>query len=202
MYEAGSKSVNNQTEPSTINTDQLYEAGTCLRQDREELCTQLAVLMRQLQISNTASKDLTQQVQVLGSENNRMKEELAFFQHLMSGKAELDNDLSIYRFSLKRTSTAEIYRYTITLVQSGQRPTDFSGYLKFIVNLKQNGKIKNIPLTNKSSEKGFPVNFRFFHKIDENFRIPADAHVESLQVQVYENDATKAILTQTIEPSS
>jgi uncharacterized protein DUF6776 len=201
MYEAGSKSVVPQDEIAQEKLAQIFDSGTCLQADRKELCTQLAGSIRQLQISRTTSEDLTKKVKMLGAENNRLKEELAFFQHLMSGNAKIDNDVSIYRFILKKESTPGLYRYSISLVQGGQRPTDFSGSLKFSVNLKQNNKNKKAPLTNKKTGQGFPVNFKFFHKMEENFKVPPDAIVESFQVQVFEKDADTAILTQTIKPS-
>ena len=111
-----------------------------LPEDRKELCTQLAGLIRQLQITQTTSENLTKKVKILGTENNHLKEELAFFQHLMSGNAKIDHDVSIYSFILKKEPTTEIYRYAISLAQGGQRPTDFSGNLKFSINLKKNNK--------------------------------------------------------------
>ncbi len=201
MYEAGSKSSIPKEKISQEKLDDLFDSETCLPEDRQEICTQLAGLIRQLQISQTTSENLTNKVKKLGTENNRLEEELAFFRHLMSGNAKIDNDVSIYSFHLKKTATAGIYRYSISLAQGGQRPTDFSGSLKFSVKLQHNNQNKTVPLTNKNTGQGFPVNFKFFHKMEENFKIPPDAIVESMHVQVFEKDADTAILTQTIKPS-
>jgi len=202
MYEAGSRSIIPKEEVAQEKLDQLFDSGTCLQEDRKELCAQLAGLIRQLQIKQTTSENLTKKVKILGTENNRLKEELDFFQHLMSGNTKIDNDVSIYRFILKKGSTTGIYRYSISLAQGGQRPIDFSGSLKFSVNLKQNNKNISVPLTNKETkDQDFPVNFKFFHKLEENFKLPPDTIVESLQVQVFEKDANTAILTQSIKPS-
>ncbi|MCH9639089.1 MAG: hypothetical protein K0U40_06310 [Betaproteobacteria bacterium] len=202
MYEAGSRSIIPKDEIAQEKLDQLFDSGTCLPEDRKELCIQLAGLIRQLQIKQTTSEDLTKKVKILGTENNHLKEELAFFQHLMSGNAKIDHDVSIYRFILKPESTTGLYRYSISLAQGGQRPTDFSGTLKFSINLNKNNKNLSVPLTNKETkDQDFPVNFKFFHKIEENFKLPPDTIVESLQVQVFEKDADTPILTQSIKPS-
>lgn len=198
MYEAGSQSTNTQNDRVQEKLEYLYDPGTCRQTKRQKLCTQIGDLMQQLQISNTANKNLAKQVKSLANENDHLKEKLVFFQHVMSGNTK--SSISIYHFSLKETQTPGTYRYTLTLVQGGERPSDFKGNLRFQVTLLQNDRSKTIPLTNKSSTQDFPVTFKFFHRLEEIFKIPPDTTVESLQVQIYENDDNKAILTQTAQP--
>lgn len=201
MYEAGSKSATPRNITPQEKLKQLYDSGTCSVKDRKELCSQLASLIQQLQINMTTSKNLARQVNSLGTENNHLKEELAFFQHLMSDNDKINNDVSIYNFSLKKGPSPGIYSYAISLVQGGRRPTEFSGNLEFLVTLQQNKKSKTVPLANKKNGKNFPIRFKFFHKIEENFGVPSDAVVESIQVQVFKEGNAKAILTQTIKPA-
>lgn len=203
MYNAGSKST------MIINkiffdaeTYLTYDSSTCLKKEKKELCTQTAGLVRQLQMNRSLYEDLAEQVKTLGEENNHLKEELAFFQHLMSDKSDTSPGVSIHRFDLKQGKSPGEYRYTLLLVQGGQHPTDFEGNLKFQVTLRQNKIKKTIPLTSRNATGLFSVNFKFYQRIQESFQVPAGAVVENLQVQVFEKDKTSAKLTQTIEPSS
>ncbi len=202
MYKAGSQSAKFDQALEQKTLEHLYDLDTCSKNKKQALCTQIAGLIRQSQINNTTHQDIVKEVKSLGDENNRMKEELAFFQRLMSGNGEISSGVSIYHFNLRKETLPGKYRYALSLVQGGQRPKDFQGSLKFSVNLVQNGQKKIIPLTHKDISKEFSINFKFYHRIEENFQVPLDTIVESLQVQVFKHDATEAILTQTVKLST
>ncbi len=201
MYEAGSRSAKYHNETQNMELDPLFDSGTCIQKNREDLCTQISRLVRQQKTNSAIHQDLSKQVKFLGDENNHLKEELAFFQHLMSGNAKINKGISIYRFKLIKGQPTGIYRYTLSLVQGGRRPKDFQGTLKFSVKLKQNNQIKMVSLASKSTSKDFSVEFKFYHRMEESFQVPANATVESLQVQVFEKDVANAKLIQTIELS-
>lgn len=203
MYNAGSKSSMVANKIFFDAESYLsYDASTCLKKEKKELCTQTAGLVRQLQMNRGLYEDLAEQVKTLGEENNQLKEELAFFQHLLSDKNDTSPGVSIHRFDLRKGKSAGEYRYTLLLVQGGQQPTDFEGNLKLQVTLRQNKVRKTIPLKSKNASGLFSVNFKFYQRIQESFQVPTGAIVENLQVQVFEKDKTSAKLTQTIEPSS
>ena len=156
-------------------------------------------LIHQLQISDTANKSLAKQIKSLTNENNHLKEKLILFQRLMSGNTK--SGISIHQFSMKETETPGKYRYALTLIQGGERPSDFKGNLRFQVKLLQNDQSKTIPLISKDGKEDFPVNFKFLHRLEEDFKVPPDTTIESLQVQIYENNDSKVILTQTAQPT-
>lgn len=201
MYEAGKQSDN--TQHDTIQeksvSEYLYDPGTCRQTKKQKLCTQMGDLMHQLQISDTANESLVQQIRSLAHENNHLKENLILFQRLMSGNTK--SGISIHQFSLKETETPGKYRYALTLIQGGERPSEFKGNLRFQVKLLQNDHRKTIPLISKGAEEDFPVNFKFLHRLEESFRVPPGTTVGSLQVQIYESNDSKAILTQTTQPA-
>jgi len=199
MYEAGSRSVNGQNDIAQEELNHLYDPGTCRQTKRQKLCSQIGDLMQQLQISTTANKNLAKQVEFFTNENNHLKEKLVFFQHLMPGTTK--SGISIYHFSLRETQTPGKYRYMLILAQGGERSNDFKGKLKFQVTLQQNDQHKTIPLTSKNSTQDFPVDFKFLHRLEESFKVPPDTIVESMQVQLYENNGNKVILTQSVQPA-
>lgn len=202
MYEAGRKSVGViGASFSQSESDEFYNMGTCSQKKREVLCTQLAELTRQLKIVQTTNDDLAQQTRILSGENHRLKEELDFFEHVLAGNTKIDSGISIHQLNLKKDTKPGVYRYTVSLVQGGQRPKDFNGNLKFFVNLRQNNQRKTVLLTNKETDQNFSISFKFYHRIEESFRVSPDTVVESLKVNVFEENDDQVKLTQVVELS-
>lgn len=182
--------------------EQILESNSCLEKYDPALCSQLAELVRQLQISNATRADLVKQIKSLDEENERLREDLSLFQQMVSGNEELPGtELVIHRFTLEQGQLPGEYLYTLLLAQGGQRSKEFSGKLEFVVGLVQNGEEKSISLVDENASKEFPINFRFYHRLEKSFQIPADTVVKTLQVLIYENGSSKAILTKTIQLS-
>ncbi|SCZ84426.1 DUF6776 family protein [Nitrosomonas mobilis] len=180
--------------------EQILEASNCLEKYSETLCTQIADLVRQLQISNATRVDLAKQVKALDEENERLREDLSLFQRLISGNDEAaDGELVIHRFSLEPSPIPGEYLYTLLLAQGGKRLKNFVGSLEFAVELKQDGEKKLISLVDENASKGFPVDFRYYHRLEKSFQVPTETVVESLQVRIFENGDSKPILTKTIQ---
>lgn len=208
-FEMGKSTVS--TAPPIDNTisepvlEQIFESesGNCLEKYDADLCSKLAELVKQLQISNATRLDLAKQVKSLDEENDRLREDLTVFQEMISGNGEsADAELVIHRFSLEPGQLQGEYLYTLLLTQNGQDAKGFSGKLEFVVTLIQEGEKKLISLVDENASKGFPVSFRFYHRLEKSFQVPADTAVESLEVRIFENNSNKAILTQLIQLSS
>lgn len=210
MYEAGKRAANTQHDltneklayvydPGSEKLAYVYDAGTCRQTKKQKLCTQMGDLTHQLQISDIANENLAKQIKLLTIENDRLKEKMVFFQHLMTGNTK--SGISIHQFNLKETETPGQYRYSLTLIQGGERPSDFKGKVRFQVKLLQDSQSKTIPLTSKDAKQDFPVNFKFLHRLEESFKVPPNTLVESLQVQIYEHNDSKVLLTQTTQPA-
>jgi len=205
-YEAG-RGVGNKVDDGVIAAsdpalEQILEASNCLKKYNEALCTQIADLVRQLQISNATRVDLAKQVKALDEENERLREDLSLFQRLISGNDETaDGELVIHRFSLEPSQIPGEYLYTLLLAQGGKRLKNFVGNLEFAVELKQDGEKKLISLVDENASKGFPVDFRYYHRLEKSFQVPTETVVENLQVRIFENGDSKPILTKTVQLS-
>ena len=204
MYEAGKRSAIENKESqslSHVKEGEWYDAGECLKKNGESLCAQLAELSRQFQILQTTNDDLIKQTKQLSKENNLLKGELDFFEHVMAGNTKLDSGISIHHFSLKKDNHPNVYRYSLSLVQGGPRTQEFNGYLKFLVNLRHNEQRKKVLLANNNAQQNFSVYFKFYHRIEENFKAPPGMEVESIEVQVFEKNDRQARLTKTVDLS-
>ena len=199
MYEMGKQSISTQEDALEEKLAHLFDPGACRQTKKQKLCAQIGDLTQQLQISNTANQNLTEEMKSLASENDQLKEKLEFFQHLTSSNTK--KGISIYQFSLKETQTPGKYRYALTLTQGGERPNDFKGNLRFTVKLTQNDQSKVLPLTKKNQQQDFPVIFKFFHRLEEFFKIPPNSIVENIQVEVFRNGDKKAMLSETVQPA-
>ena len=205
MYNYGSKSSNTNTNNGKFINEELialYDPNTCLQDHTQERCAVLSKFARKLQMNNTVHDDLTKQIRSLGEENDHLKEELVYFQHLMTNDGDTASGISINRFNLTQGQSARQYRYTLLLTQGGQRPKDFQGNLKFLITLRQNSDKKVIALASSDSSKSFPINFKHYKRIDKSFQVPENTIVENIQVQVFEKNKSKAKLTQSTKLSS
>jgi len=201
MFEIGRQSAGEVDAATLAVPDEPYNMATCSQKKRKNLCAQLAELTRKFQIAQTTNDDLVKQTGILSKENNRLKQELDFFEHVMTGNTKLENGFSIHQFNLKKGERSGLYRYTVSLVQGGQRPQDFEGILKFSVNLLQNDRRRTVLLTNKEAKQDFPIHFKFYHRIEESFKVPPDTIVESMKIDVFKQGGKQVLLTQTVEPS-
>lgn len=177
--------------------ESLTAANGKLQQEIAQLRGELAKGERQLQIERATYADLGTQVKTLTEENAAIKEDLAFFQSLMSagGKSE---GVAISRFQVQHDATAGVYRYLLLVTQTGRRNTDFHGSLQLVVSLQKDQKPEIMTLPAESAEgKGFKLGFRFYQRVEGTFRVSTDARIVSLQARVYEDGSTVPKLTQT-----
>ena len=159
-----------------------------------------------LKIEQTAQSRLGAQVKALEDENNRLKEDLAFFENLVPGGGD---KLVINRFRVEQEGTAGEYRYRLLVVQ-GARQREFVGNLQLLVQIEgADGRsaMMNLPepesATNKaaSSGNGFKLAFKYFHRAEGAFKVPAGAKVVSVQVRIFESGSSQPRATQLLKLS-
>lgn len=192
MFDAGRQFTSFDKEGINHELDQLSDFSARLKRENEKLRTQVTGLERQLQMDSTTRNDITKQIKVLGDENTNLKEDLAFFQNLVSGDGKATDNVFIYHFKLEQGDSPGKYRYSLVLLHGGQHTKPFKGKLAFVAHLWQDGKKVLMPLTKEGSPKTIDINFKFYHRIESTFNAPLDAVVEGLQVQVFEKGIKKA----------
>jgi len=130
-----------------------------------------------------------------------LKEDLAFFHNLGAATAKTDR-VSISGLKLERGQLPGEYRYSLLLVQNGQRKKEFQGSLEFAVNLQKGGQKIIMPLVSEDPSRVFDVRFKFYQRVERSFILPPEAVVESMQIKVFENGMTQSRLTQTVNLST
>lgn len=155
---------------------------------------------RQVQIDRAAVADLAKQVKALTFENAQLKEDLAFFQSLMSGDGGREGTLTVNRFRLQPDAVADEYRYRMLLVQNGQRVKEFHGRVQLVLDVQHDGRKVVLVLPPEAERDGTPyqLSFRFFQRIEGTFKLAPGSVLKGMQVRIFENGARAPKLTQSL----
>ena len=158
---------------------------------------------RQLEMERAASADLAKQVKTLTFENSKLKEDLAFFQSLTSGRAGAEGAITVNRFRLQPESAEGEYRYQMLLVQNGPKAKEFHGRLQFVIDVQHEGKkvALVLPMDAERDTRDYQLNFRFFQRVEGTFKLAPGSVVKGMQVRVFENGSRAPRLSQTLSVS-
>lgn len=202
VYDAGRQYAGYNHSETRHEIEQLRNLTDRLTGENESLRTQAAQADGQYKVERAAHDDLARQVKALMDENAKLKEDLAFFHNLTSGGTK-EEKLSVHSLKLARDALPGEYRYSLLLVQSGQRVKDFHGKLQFVVKMRQNGdeEVLSLPGEDPQNAAAFKLNFKFYQRIEGRFRAPLDAAVESLQIRIFQDGAAEARIVQSVKLS-
>ncbi|HSS46582.1 MAG TPA: DUF6776 family protein [Burkholderiales bacterium] len=201
MYESGQKFAGFDRFKVETDLATQTELNSKLHEENATLRDQVAISERQLQIERSTYGDLAKQVKALSDENNSLKEDLAFFQSLLSAGSK--QEVSIYRFNVERDALPGEYRYRLLLLQMGPRQKEFQGKLQFIVDVEHDGErsVITIPNENDAHLQAYNVSFKYYQRVEGSFRMEPGAVAKSVQVRVFERGVSEAKLTQTVDLS-
>ncbi len=161
----------------------------------------LAAIERQMQIEQSTHGNLSLQVKALSEENALLKEDLAFFQTLMSSGGD-PGGISINRLRVQRDAIPGEYRYRLLVVQSKQRVKEFVGHLQLVIDLEEGGKASVLALPKEGDkDPAYNLNFKFYQRIDGVFTVSPEAVVKRVQVRVLENGVPVPKTSQTANVS-
>jgi Family of unknown function (DUF6776) len=179
----------------------LRESSATLREEMLRVRSIADASESRLKIEQSAQAQLGTQVKALEDENGRLKEDLAFFESLVPSERRGDK-MSIHRFKVERDALPGEYRYRLLVTQGG-RNRQFQGSLQLVVEVQQEGKDDIIIFPEPSEMDGppFKLNFKYFHRIEGTFRVPAGARVRAVQARILENGSSEARASQNVNLS-
>ena len=187
-YDAGRSLAGFQSREAAAEQERLSEEVTHLRDENTELRSQLAATERQMQIERATHGNLGSQMKMLTDENALLKEDLAFFQTLMTTSGESTAGISINRFRVRPDALPGEYRYQLLVVQARTRSREFQGKLQLVVDLEQDGDTQVLVFP-RDGEKSSPysLSFKFYQRVEGVFHVAPEATVKRVQVRVLEN---------------
>jgi hypothetical protein len=175
------------------------------RQESElvELRAKAAAADRLVQMDRAAAADLAKQVKSLTFDNAKLKEDLAFFQSLMSSSSDREGSLSVSRFKLRPEGLAGEYRYQLLLVQTGRRVREFHGTVQFVLDVQQEGRKLTLvlPPQGEGEARDHRLSFKYFQRVEGSFKLTPGSVLKGMQVRVFENGAKTPKLTQPLNVS-
>lgn len=201
MYDSGRKFAGFDSGQAEREMARQAELNARLQAENAAMLHEVAASERQLQIERSTYGDLAKQVKDLSDENTGLKEDLAFFQRLLSAGSK--EAVSIYRFNVEPDTLPGEYRYRLLLLQMGPRQKEFQGKLQFVIDVLYNGQksVMTIPGENGPDLQAYNINFKYYQRVEGSFRIEPGAVAKSVQVRVFENGDSEARLMQTVNLS-
>jgi hypothetical protein len=174
------------TEAEDLRT-RITDRNAKLESENLTLRKELAGVERQMQIEQSTHGNLSLQVRSLSEENALLKEDLAFFQTLMTSSGD-PGGISINRFRVQRDAMPGEYRYRLLVVQSKQRVKEFVGHLQLVIDIEEGGKSSVLALPKEGDkDPAYNLNFKFYQRIDGVFTVSPDAVVKKVQVRILES---------------
>ncbi len=176
----------------------LREQVAKLEIENTQLSTQVAQYERQIQIEQASSQETSKQLKNLSDENDRLQEDLAFFQNLtaMHGK---EGDLGVHRLRLERDKMPGEYHLRMLLVQSGQRAKEFNGSYQLVATVLKGGlRTTHLFPQDASDNAQFQLSFKYYRRVEQSIQLPQDAQLENIQVRIFEQGASEPKVKQSV----
>lgn len=164
-----------------------------------DLNDRVAQYERKLQIEHASNEESMRQLKLLSDENARLQGDLSFFENLTAVRGK-EGELGIHRLRLDPESMPGEYRVRMLLVQSGQRAKEFRGRYQLVVTLMEQGERKTRAFPeSKEGNAPFELFFKYYQRIEQTLRLPADAVLESVQVRVFEQGVAEPRAKQSVD---
>ena len=127
---------------------------------------------------------LAAQVQALTTENNKLKEDLAFFENLIPAASSAEG-VRIGAFKADASNHLQI-QYRVLAMQGGKNVQDFVGQLQFVATALQNGKTVTLTLPDPKSDEAakMKLSFKYYQRMEGTLTIPEGTVIKSLQARI------------------
>lgn len=172
-----------------------------LSEKNELLTKQVAQYERQIQIEQASNQETAKQLKNLSDENDRLQEDLVFFQNLTATGSK-EGELGVHRLRLERDKIPGEYNLRMLLVRGGQRAKQFIGSYQLVATAVENGQSTTHVFTHdESGNDPYQLNFRYYQRIEQHIQLPPEAQLESVQVRIFEKGAAEPKVRQSVNPS-
>ena len=181
-YELGSTISG--TAPAKEQLSKLKQQIEKLDSEREKLSSTANSADSVLNIERSTQKQLVSQVQALTAENNKLKEDLAFFENLIPA-ASATEGLRIGAFKADASNRTQV-QYRILVMQGGKNVQDFVGELQFLATLTDNGKTVTLtlPETKNDAAARLKLSFKYYQRLEGSLNLPEGAVIKTLQARI------------------
>ena len=193
MYDAGRRFAGFDRTELELEVSKLKDSLSDVKSEAARLRSIASASESRLKIEQAAQQQLAGQVKALEDENNRLREDLAFFDTLIPAERRGDK-VSILGFKVDRDVLPGEFRYRLLVLQGGKRDRPFAGSLQLIIEVQRDGRNDMILMPNPADagSAAFKLSFKYFHRVEGTFRVPAEVKVRAVQVRVMESGSGEA----------
>ncbi len=170
----------------------LQEKIESLTEERDKLQATAATIDSQQNIEKSVQKQLTDQINTLTAENNRIKDDLAFFESLMPS-ANRPQGITLQKTKIELAAPNQL-RYRALVMQGGKTVRDFSGEMHISLTLVQAGKpvMMEYPDPKSGEAAKLKLSFKHYQRLEGQIILPEGAIVKSAQMTVLEKGELRA----------
>ena len=191
-YQLGSRALPGLQGDSSEQMEVLSDQVKKLAAENERLQSAANASQNELKIAQTAQSQLAVQVKNLEAENNRQKEDLAFFDSLLPTNLGVPG-ITIQRFKAELAGPGQV-RYRVLVMQGGAATQQFAGNLQLSVTIWQAGKsaIINFPEANSTDLARYRLAFKFYQRVEGVVNLPEGATIKTVAVRVLDRGQVRA----------
>lgn len=177
---------------SKVQLTQLQEQVAQLGSERDRLSAIANSAESRLNIEISTQQQLAIQVKAVTAENNRLKEDLAFFERLLPA-ATGPEGVALRRLEAELVAPNQI-RYQLLAMQGGKGQRPFAGTLQFAVSVSHEGKnsVLLFPDAKVPDTSAFRLEFKHYQRAEGWLTLPDGVHVKSVQARVLEQGKMRA----------
>jgi cell division protein FtsB len=170
--------------PAKEQLSQLKQEVEKLDSEREKLSSTANSADSELNFERSTQKQLVTQVQTLTAENNKLKEDLAFFENLIPATNGPEG-VRIGAFKADASNKTQI-QYRLLVMQGGKNVQDFVGELQFLLTVVDNGKTVTLTLPeikNNDTDR-LKLSFKYYQRLEGTLSVPEGAVIKTLQARI------------------
>ena len=192
IYDAGRRFAGFDKSQSGEQLLELQGEVTRLRQELAEVTSIADSSVAKLQMEKTVQEQLTVAVKSLEEENAKLKSELAVFESL-AGNEHAIPSLSISRFEVLGTDDPRVFQYRLLATKSGSAgERNFTGRLELVLSVRTGERLDIVSQSGKDGSLSYPIQFRFFKRVDGKFALPGQGVLEAVEAKLIEGGQTRA----------
>ncbi len=160
--------------------------------ERDKLQLEANTIESKLNIDHSMQKQLADQVRTLTAENQKLKDDLAFFEGLMPSGTGMDG-ITVRNLKVEFQAPGQL-RYQALVMQGVKNTKDFEGELQFFVSLVQAGKPVTMQFPDpKLGDAGkLKLSFKHYQRLEGVITLPDGATAKNVQVKVLDRGVIRA----------
>ncbi len=175
------------------NLGSLQQQLVQLTKERDKLLSEANAAESKLNMEHAAQQQWMKQAKGLELENNRLKEDLAFFESLIPADIG-QRGIAIRRMNVDTLAGNQL-RYRVLVMQGGGKgAVEFNGALQLLVNGQQAGKgvVLQFPDAKAQNVEQFKIGLKHYQRLEGVITLPDGVLVKTVQARVLERGQIRA----------